>query len=239
MTETNDVLAFDQCKTKKLNEKDEKIRDILAKRRNHFSSANFNFPIITLDIGTNSTEVDTAIVTYIVIKTPTQELIISEPDEKHTLMSALNILFPYLSGTLIGYNILNFDLPILRKRMQFYNITFPLYFKHILDIRMFLCNGNPFMRGKLEEFASILNFKELNSGWCKNHYRLLWQDENIDSLRRYLLFDVRATYLIFLYLKGNYDEKANCLQDVQESRICESRKDTRRQTTIQMQEVQS
>ena len=70
MNNMNDVLVINQNKTKKLNEKDEKIRDILAKRRMCFSSANFNFPIITIDIGTNSTEVDTAIVTYIVIKTP-------------------------------------------------------------------------------------------------------------------------------------------------------------------------
>lgn len=192
-----------------------------------------------MDIGTDSTDVDTAKVTYIVIKTPSQEFIITEPDEKNTIMSGLNVLFPYLNGTLIGYNILNFDLPILRKRMQFYNIKFPLYFKHVLDIRMFLCNGNKFMRGTLDEFASAFNFKELKSGWCKNHYRVLWQDENIDSLRTFLLFDVRATYLIFLYLKGEYDKENNSLREVLSQNICESRKDTKTQTTIPMQELQS
>jgi hypothetical protein len=225
--------------TKKLNEKDERIMDILAKRRMIFSPARYSYPIITIDIGTDSTDVEVAKVTYIAIKTPTKEVIIAEPDEKHTIMSALNILFEYRNGTLLGYNHINFDLCILRKRMSFHNINFPLYFKQVLDLRQFLCDGNIFMKGKLEEFASAFNFRELNNGWCKSNYTLLWQDENIESLRTFLLFDIRATYLIFLYLKGEYDQENNSLRDVCQPKIRESRKGAQWQTTIQMQELQS
>jgi uncharacterized protein YprB with RNaseH-like and TPR domain len=186
---------------------EQKLRDVLARRRMTFFSTILDHPIIIIDIGTTSTDITNAEVTYVAIKTSNNEQVITSQDEKQTLQEALAVLSKYKSDTLVGFNILFFDLPILRRRIQFHNIEYSMYFENVLDIRIMLCDGNPYMRGKLSEFAACLGFKEECFGWCKSHYKFLWQDPNIPDLKDYLLYDVRATQIIFDYLLGIHNEK--------------------------------
>jgi hypothetical protein len=206
---------------KKYLEMEQKLRDILARRRMEFSSVPFDYPIMAFDVGSTSLNINDAQITYVLLKTPTWDLIISHPDEKSMLLFALKILKKYMYGSILGFNIAQFDIPLFRNRLKYHNINLPFYFKYVLDLRTILTNGDEFMRGTLEEFASALGMKEVKDGWSKSDYELLWQDPTMESLRKFLLFDVEACYNIFLYLKGETNEEVNSLPKMWQQTLCQ------------------
>jgi len=206
----------------KTNEMEAKIRDVLLRRRTMFSSLSHTSPYIFLDIGTDTLDKTNAVVTHVCIITPQNDfIIITHPEEAEVLQKTLTILNTYRDGTIVGFNHMEFDLPILRTRLQHYGLP-TFYFRHFIDIRQVLCNGNKYMPGTLSEFAQALGLREECSGWSKRDHVLLWQDPTIESLRNFLLYDVKATQLLFSVLNGEYNEKIDSMQEVQQLTLCES-----------------
>jgi hypothetical protein len=201
------------------NEIDQRIREVLMLHRRNFSPATLKFPIIIIDIGGTTKYVSNAEITYVTLKTADAEFIIDRDNEEQTILQTLEILSRYKNGTIIGFNCFCYDLPVLERRAKFHKLP-PIDIGNWLDLRSLLSDGNPYAKGKLSEFAGYLGFKEKCYGWCKKHHKFLRNNPDIPELREFLLYDVRATYLILEYLMSSCNETIN-LPKMHQSTLCE------------------
>ena len=204
------------------NEMEKRIMAIMA-RRSIFSSLPFTKPIISLDIGTDKTDIETAKITYVSIVTPDRDYVLTNRSEKVTLIETAKLLKNYSSGTILGFNLIEFDILLLHNKFSEYKINIPKIFDNLLDLRRILSSGKPFAKGTLDQYAAVFDLREWKYGWSKSHYYLLWQDPTIESLKQFLLWDAKTTLRIFSHLMSGPNEETNCLQELQQPITCQSR----------------
>lgn len=134
------------------------------------------------------------------IKTDTMEEIILTESETKTLNrfwrvheALSNEGYHYLTG----FNIKNFDIPMLTARSFINNVEiFPFIVKNLIDIREYL---DAFKygktRGKLKEYGLYLGFESMEVDGS-DIAKLYYNDKN-DIIEKYLRNDLRITKAIF------------------------------------------
>jgi DNA polymerase elongation subunit (family B) len=98
----------------------------------------------------------------------------------------------------VGYNIDQFDLPMLIIRGLKHGIAIGSIVKNSLDLRKKVFFGADNHRGKLWEFQELLGIKFPYSRFHKTDMYLMWSTPDIFELQQFLLRDVKITWQLYV-----------------------------------------
>jgi DNA polymerase elongation subunit (family B) len=135
----------------------------------------------------------------ITCKTKTEEVIITESDEKQIILRFLTYIQRRNIDAVVGFNNNNFDNIFLRVRALKY--ASPMYILRriqFIDMRKIIFNGYEFKKGKLKDFQELFEIEYAESRYTKSDMSVLWDTPDAESLKDFLMQDVRFTWRLYL-----------------------------------------
>lgn len=178
------------------------IRERLLQAEGCLAKEKIPEPIAIVDFGGTSPIPSLCRLTHATILAEGKEKVLVNTSERQLVLDILDTLYPYQNGSIVGYNLLAYDLPVLRNRVKANSINLRYWFKTIIDVRQIINKGNPYCCGRLKDFGEILGVAPETSGWLKRHHVLHALAADLPGLHSFLMADCRATYKLFLFLSG-------------------------------------
>jgi DNA polymerase elongation subunit (family B) len=129
----------------------------------------------------------------ITTKCNSEERIFSNRNEQLMLIAFCEYLRSRRFTKIVGFNIDEFDLPMLIIRCIKHRVAIPSVVHESIDLRKVVFNGKERCRGKLIEFQKLLGVNFPESRYRKLDMYLMWGSPDINDLREFLLQDVRIT----------------------------------------------
>jgi len=156
---------------------------------------------IVFDLATDGLDPFKHRIIGITAKTDTDELIITDSDEKKILHQFWSLIRENGFNKMVGFNSDNFDIPMLvvrsiKNKIQCINIS-----DKIIDLRKVVFGNIDKRRGKLIDFKDLMGMPDVISGYAKMHMTVLWGDSKSSGLRDKLLEDVRITWNLYCRVK--------------------------------------
>ncbi len=134
------------------------------------------------------------------VKTALEERIFTSRNEKHLL----EMFWAYMRNKnfdkIIGFNSDYFDIPMLVVRSIKHKIPMIKLRDKSIDLRRVLFGGEK-KKGTLTDFQNLLGIEIVENGYAKMHMSLMWERDNMEKLKEYLLNDVRITWKLYLILR--------------------------------------
>lgn len=145
-------------------------------------------------LGLSAKDKDSKIIAIGVFCGGFREVLIGK-NEKTLLQKFWNLPFFHQYSRVIGFNILDFDLPFLIIRSYIHNVNIPPNIRgKVIDLRHVLNCGNRYSKGTLEDFGKlILGGKGMKNGHSGEDIRSLWEQGKYDEIKSYCYQDVWIT----------------------------------------------
>lgn len=127
--------------------------------------------------------------------------VLLDVDERELLSKFWDLPFFKSNFRLVGFNIIQFDLPYILTRSFKYGLKVPDFRGKVIDLRFKLSCGLKFKKGKLEDYSSLFmgeEGKKTNNG-C--NVAELWANQEYHKLQEYCKHDVYLTDKIHSRLK--------------------------------------
>jgi len=153
------------------------------------------------DIETNGLSPFDSRVCVIGLKMEDEEIVFSDPDEKKVLEAFWQYVSSFDSWRLVGFNSSSFDLPFLVVRSFKHGIVMPRLRYRNVDLRLILSSGDKYAKGKLDDYAKLLDIPSKLNNWSGAHAVILWQEGKYEELSAYVMQDVKITYSLYVQCK--------------------------------------
>lgn len=153
---------------------------------------------IVFDIETDGLSPIENRIVMIGIKTEKEELIITSDNEKEIIEEFWQYLKQNNVSMLIGFNIRSFDIPFIISRTFKYGIKATNLKYKLFDLRRaFNYYFNSYAKGTLEQYSELINSGSKYKGIKSSMIPELWKNKEVDTIRKYLLQDVRMTWEVY------------------------------------------
>ena len=161
----------------------------------HLYDENIN-DVMVFDLSTEGLEPLQHRIIGVTTKTVKEERIFTDRDEKILLESFWNYIKENNFNRIVGFNSDCFDIPMLITRSIKHRVSIAKIKGKCIDVRKKIT----YKKGTLDDFRQLLGIEFPESRYAKMHMSLLWEDDNLNNLKDFLLRDVRVTWELYKHV---------------------------------------